>query len=103
MLLQQEARVGLIGRSVARLDDVARNCPEHVLALPVDVRDRSGLRAAIGQVLSQWKRIDLLVHCAGLTSYAPIEELGEESHDVLDTALLGALWTTQAVLPSMRQ
>jgi NAD(P)-dependent dehydrogenase (short-subunit alcohol dehydrogenase family) len=95
--------VGLIGRSVARLDEAARVCPERALVLPVDVRDRLALRAAIGEVLGHWKRIDLLVHCAGLTSYALVEDIGEESHDILDTALLGALWATQAVLPSMRE
>jgi NAD(P)-dependent dehydrogenase (short-subunit alcohol dehydrogenase family) len=102
-LLQEEAYVGLIGRSIARLDEAARHCPERALALPVDVRDRLALRSAIDQAIGQWQRIDLLVHCAGLTSYAPVEDFGEESHDVLDTALLGALWATQAVLPSMRR
>jgi NADP-dependent 3-hydroxy acid dehydrogenase YdfG len=102
-LLGKEARVGLIGRSVDRLNEAAQVCPAQALVLPVDVRDRSALRAAIDQAIGAWKRVDLLVHCAGMTSYAPIEEIGEEANDVLDTALLGALWATQAVLPSMRR
>jgi NAD(P)-dependent dehydrogenase (short-subunit alcohol dehydrogenase family) len=102
-LLQQEARVGLIGRSVVRLEDVARLCPERALVLPVDVRDRQALRAAIDRTIGQWERVDLLVHCAGLTSYALVDEIGDEAHDVLDTALLGALWATQAMLPVMRR
>lgn len=102
-LLQNEARVGLIGRSVARLEAVARDCPERALVLPVDVRDPSALRVAIDQAADRWARVDLLVHCAGRTSYDLIEDVSERSRDVLDTNLLGALWAVQAVLPAMRR
>ncbi len=102
-LLKNGARVGLIGRSVARLEAVAGERPGHALVLPVDVRDRSALRVAIDRTVDEWERIDLLVHCAGQTSYELIEDVGEVAGDVLETNLLSALWAVQAVLPPMRR
>jgi NADP-dependent 3-hydroxy acid dehydrogenase YdfG len=102
-LLQNGARVGLIGRAAERLEMVARSCPERAFVLPANVRDRAALRAAIEQAIDQWKGVDLLVHSAGLPSYELVEDVGEGARDVLETNLLGALWATQAVLPAMRR
>jgi NAD(P)-dependent dehydrogenase (short-subunit alcohol dehydrogenase family) len=103
LLLQSEARVGLIGRSPEPLEAAAGSCPERALVLPADVRDRLALRAAITTAIERWRRVDLLVASAGVPSYKLVEDIGADVHDVLDTNLLGSLWAIQAVLSTMRR
>jgi NADP-dependent 3-hydroxy acid dehydrogenase YdfG len=103
LLLNDGARVGLIGRSVERLTQAAEPGPGRALILPVDVRDRQAIRDAINRVVDQWSRIDLLAYCAGQSTFALAEDVGEHAREILETNLLGALWATQAVLPTMRQ
>jgi NAD(P)-dependent dehydrogenase (short-subunit alcohol dehydrogenase family) len=70
----------------------------------LDVRDRSGARAVVAAVVSEFGRVDVLVNNAGYGLIGAIEEVGEgEVRDLLDADLLGPLWLSQAVLPVMRR
>ena len=74
-----------------------------VYALPFDVRNRSAVDKAFGELPPQWKRIDLLLNNAGLA-------LGRDNFDeaslddwetMIDTNLKGLLYVSKAVLPLM--
>jgi short-subunit dehydrogenase len=85
------------------LSEAAEPWPERALILPVDVRNRAAVRNSISRVVDQWGRVDLLVNSAGQSSFELAEAIQEQAEEVLETNLLGAVWATQAVLPTMRQ
>lgn len=75
-----------------------------VLPLALDVTDRDAVFAAIARGHEHFGRIDILVNNAGYGLSGAIEEVGEaDARAQIDTNVFGALWTTQAVLPIMRQ
>lgn len=72
----------------------------HVVRL--DVRDRAACRAAV-ETAAPDGRLDVLVNNAGYGLIGAVEEVDEEAaRAIIDTDLLGPLWTTQAALPLMR-
>lgn len=75
--------------------------PEHerLTVETLDVRDRPASLA-----LADRHEIDVLVNNAGFGLIGAIEEIDEAAaREIIDTDLLGAVWTTQAVLPGMRE
>jgi NAD(P)-dependent dehydrogenase (short-subunit alcohol dehydrogenase family) len=101
-LLHRGCRVALIARSADRLAEVAAPWGEDALVLPADVRDRDALRQQIHAAIARWGRVDLLVHSAGVLCIQLSEEFDEAFRTTIETDLLGAVWATQAVVPTMR-
>ncbi|NBC06379.1 MAG: SDR family NAD(P)-dependent oxidoreductase [Bacteroidetes bacterium] len=72
--------------------------------LQMDVRDALSIEQAVGRMLEQSGRIDLLVNNAGIGIAASLEEASLEStRRVFDTNVCGVIRVCQAVMPSMRQ
>jgi len=60
--------------------------------------------AAVTATLERFGRIDVLVNCAGYGSVGAVEELlDEDLRALMDTMFFGAVATTKAVLPHMRE
>lgn len=74
----------------------------HVLAL--DVTDDESMRAAVGRVLDERGRIDVLVNNAGYGSFGALEEVAlAEGRRQFDVNVFGLARMTQLVVPAMRQ
>jgi NAD(P)-dependent dehydrogenase (short-subunit alcohol dehydrogenase family) len=72
--------------------------------LVCDVTSDESVRVAIGEVLSQAGRIDLLVNNAGVGLVAGAEESSlEQAKSLFDVNLFGVIRLTKAVLPTMRR
>ena len=72
--------------------------------LVCDVRSDESVQAAIGKVLSQADRIDLLVNNAGVGLVGGAEESSlEQAKSLFDVNLFGLIRMTKAVLPAMRR
>ncbi len=72
--------------------------------LPLDVQDERSVTQCVESLLSQAKRIDVLVNNAGISVYGAIEELSlGQVMTVFETNFFGIVRMTQAVLPAMRQ
>jgi len=100
------ARLALCGRRLERLQAVAKRCREagspKVTTKRVDVSVRSQARGFVAAALRDFDRVDILVNNAGLGWAGPLVEMPEEkARALLDTNLLGVVWTTQAVLHAM--
>jgi NAD(P)-dependent dehydrogenase (short-subunit alcohol dehydrogenase family) len=101
--LQRGDRVVATARNTDSLNDVVERFPEAILALPLDVTDRSAAFAAVQQGFEHFGRLDVVVNNAGYGQFGMIEELSEaELRDQIETNLFGALWVTQAALPLLR-
>src|SRR4029077_2294653 len=72
--------------------------------LACDVTSDQSVEAAVGEVLSQTGRIDLLVNNAGVGLVAGAEESSlEQAKSLFDVNLFGLVRMTKAVLPTMRR
>jgi len=75
--------------------------PEHV-GIACDVRDPAFCRRAVGEVLSRFGQVDILINNAGVSQPDRLMEITQENFDlVIDSSLRGSLNMAQAVVPSM--
>jgi short-subunit dehydrogenase len=97
------ARVALVARSVALLDEVRKEIEEaggEALAVPADVRNEDQLRSVVERTLAEWGRIDVLVNNAGVAYLGALGDLGtDELREIVDVNLVGTLLCIRAVLP----
>ena len=88
-------------RRVARMAPL-RDAGIEVVGL--DVTDEQSMRAAVGRVLAERGRVDVLVNNAGYGSYGALEEVEPgEGRRQFDVNVFGLARMTQLVLPAMRQ
>jgi len=75
-----------------------------VVAQQADITDVAAVRGAVQATLARWQRLDVLINCAGMAAYAPVERLSTAQwRAILETNLTGVYHTCQAVLPPMMQ
>lgn len=97
LLARRRERLHTIGKQLTEKYGVQVNC------LELDVRDRSGLAAAIQNHPHWFQNIDVLINNAGLArGLSPIQDGSPEDWDtMIDTNVKGLLYATRAILPIM--
>jgi short-subunit dehydrogenase len=81
----------------------AAELPQGVEKMTLDVRDEASIGAAVSEIVSRTKRIDVLVNNAGGTLVGAIEEADvSQAQALFDVNFFGAVRITRAVLPAMR-
>jgi NAD(P)-dependent dehydrogenase (short-subunit alcohol dehydrogenase family) len=102
--LDRGDKVVATARNADSLKDLSEKYRESVLALPLDVSDRTAVFDAVKQAHDHFGRLDVVVNNAGYGQFGMVEELSEqEARDQMETNFFGALWVTQAVLPYLRE
>ncbi|MBM7490101.1 NAD(P)-dependent dehydrogenase (short-subunit alcohol dehydrogenase family) [Micromonospora luteifusca] len=100
--LERGDRVVAAARTIAR-DDFDERHADRLLALTLDVTDRTAVAAAVATAVEHFGRLDIVVNNAGTLSMGMIEEFTEaEARAQFEVNLFGALWVSQAVLPHLR-
>ncbi len=95
------AKVGVCDINAEGADAVARQHPD-AFAVPMDVTDAGGVKAAIDDVAAEYGRIDVLANVAGWDRVMPFLETTPEFWDrVIAVNYRGILATCHAVLPHM--
>lgn len=101
-LARDGARLAVLDLDAAAAAAVAADLPHGGLGLGCDVTSRAQVRAAVGQVVARFGRIDVLVSNAGVTRDNLLFRMTEQDWDlVLATHLTGAFHITQAVQEHM--
>jgi len=97
------ARVVAAGRRAERLRALAARHGARVHPLPLDVRDRRAVEAALGALPPGFAEVDVLVNSAGLAlglEAAPRASL-DEWQQMIETNCLGLVVATRVLLPGM--
>lgn len=98
------AQVVAGARRPEELDALMRQYGAHVTPTQLDVRDDNAAKGAVQVALAVYGRLDVLVNNAGYQHNAPFEQTTPEAfRDVIETCLFGAVYTTRAAVPIMRQ
>src|SRR6202021_1701165 len=101
--LERGDRVAATARDTSTLDDLRTEYGDALLALPLDVTDRTAAFATVAQAHRHFGGLDIVVNNAGYGHFGMMEEISEqEARAQIETNLFGALWVTQAALPFMR-
>ncbi|MFI6098386.1 SDR family oxidoreductase [Lentzea sp. NPDC051213] len=96
-------RVVGAARDVSPLDGLVAEHPDRLLALRLDVTDRSAVFEVVAQAVEHFGRLDIVVNNAGALFTGMVEEFSEaEARAQLEVNFFGALWVSQAVLAPMR-
>ena len=97
------ARLLLCARRGDRLTELADSLDAEVRTLPLDVRDRAAVSAAVDGLDDGWRNVDVLVNNAGLAvGFGPLQDNDPADWDrMIDTNITGLLNVTHAVVPAM--
>ncbi|MEV1170455.1 SDR family NAD(P)-dependent oxidoreductase [Nonomuraea sp. NPDC049784] len=99
-LSAEGALVAVGARRADRLETLASKVPGEVLALELDVTDQESVRAAVAKTVEHFGALDILVNNAGVMLAGPIA--GADTTEwtrMIDTNLLGSMYTVHAALP----
>ncbi|MFI1356385.1 SDR family oxidoreductase [Streptomyces sp. NPDC020898] len=101
--LERGDKVAATARNTESLADLATAYGERLLALPLDVTDKTAVSAAVEKAHTHFGRLDVVVNNAGYGHFGMVEELTEaEVRNQFETNFYGVLWVTQAALPVLR-
>ena len=105
-LAKLQCRIALCARDQAELER-ARNTLERVghrvFTIPCDISDQEKVRATVEAVRCHYGKIDILVNNAGEIMVSPFENLEVADFErAMAVMFWGTLYTTLAVLPSMK-
>ncbi len=104
--LEEGANVVLTDAHPTRVKEtgqsLAKEFGRDVLALEVDVRNKSQIESAVAAAIDKYSQIDILFNNAGINKLQPIWEMDDDNWGtILDITLTGTFRTIRAVLPHM--
>jgi len=99
-LARAGARVAAVARSAERMSGLGDEGAVEVIA--GDVRSLADMERATQRTIDRFGAVDGLVANAGIGEYADfLDQTAEAAQDIVDTNLMGTIWSIRAVLPTM--
>ena len=97
------AKLALVGRDQAKLDETAAECGAEAAVFLADVTDEKQVRALEHAVGERFGRVDILINNAGMNIRKPMVEYTlDEWNTVLDTNLTSVFLVTRSFIPMMK-
>lgn len=94
-------RVAVTSRSESAFDDLVEKYGDAVLPLRADVADRTAAFEAMQRAIDTFGALDVVINNAGYGLFGMTEEVTErQARDQIEINVFGALWVTQAALPT---
>ncbi len=94
------ARLVLVAKGRAALKRAAHGVPGAVLALAADLTSPAEVKRLFTTVRQRFRRLDVLVNCAGVFAYKPFEKTTwEDWRSNIENNLTSVFLTTKAALP----
>ncbi|MBI4892016.1 MAG: SDR family oxidoreductase [Acidobacteria bacterium] len=102
-LAQAGARVALVGRDVAKLDETAKACGDGAMIFPCNVIEEEEVTKLEERVSEHLGKVSILVNNAGVNLRKPVTEFSmDEWRWVMDTNLTSAFLCVRAFVPHMK-
>lgn len=103
-LVQNGVKVAISGRDAAALEKAQQALgKQNVLILKSDVRNFEEELKAVGQIVSAFGKLDIVIANAGIGKFAPIDEMSlQDWNAMIDTNLTGAFHTLKAAAPQLK-
>ncbi|MFB0620380.1 SDR family oxidoreductase [Streptomyces sp. AGS-58] len=96
-------RVAVTARRTADLAELVAVRPDHLIPVPLELRDAASCEEAVGTAVDRLGGIDVLVNNAAAGLFGAVEEVSDaEVRDQLETLLVGPWRLIRLVLPLMR-
>jgi len=107
VLKKEGAKVMITGRNQDSINNAIKDLEKintgEVSGIVSDVRDFHSEKSAVGEILSTWGRLDVVIANAGLGHFASIEEITEEQwNQTIDTNLTGVFHTVKASVAALK-
>ncbi|SDY11537.1 SDR family NAD(P)-dependent oxidoreductase [Salimicrobium album] len=107
-LSESGATVAIVGRTLEKTEAAAREIHDKtgntVKGYQGDVTDSGGIQKFLSNIYDDFGQIDILVNNAGTLVPGTVEDLDEQGWDqVMETNAKSIFFTTQAVLPYMKE
>ncbi|WP_327128663.1 MULTISPECIES: SDR family NAD(P)-dependent oxidoreductase [unclassified Streptomyces] len=96
------ARVAVGARRADRLKDLAQDAPGEILVVELDVTDEQSVQEAVAATVERFGALDAVVNNAGIMLSGAI--LGADTTEwtrMIETNLLGSMYTVHAALPHL--
>lgn len=101
--LEQGARVALVGRTGATLEEAASAAPERAHVTVADASRRDGVEASVAEAVAVFGGLDAVVANAGLSEHGRITELDDDSWERMRSVNLdGTVLLARAAMPHLR-
>jgi short-subunit dehydrogenase len=102
--LKRGERVIATARDVSKLSRLARQYPDRIHTLKLDVTDPNEIASSAQQGIAAFGHVDILVNNAGYGVNGAIEEVSEDEFEpMFQTNIYGLIRVTRAFLPHFRQ
>jgi len=107
-LAKEGAILILVSKTREKLAELAQELkdiyPVKTLICPLEINNEMNCERAVGAVIEQYGKVDILINNAGIGLFKSIEEASsEEIEKVIGTNLLGPLYMSRAAIPFMKQ
>jgi NAD(P)-dependent dehydrogenase (short-subunit alcohol dehydrogenase family) len=100
------AEIAIVARTAAQVAGAVervRALGRQGHAIVADVADPQAPQAILGEVLSRFRRLDILVHAAGINVRKPVEQVTRDDYErVMRVNVESAFFLAQAAAPVMR-